>query len=186
MNATLRCTCSGQGTLSPRLLAPGLPSRQCEACEGTFLALDNYRQWRDRADNDEPLQPATVIHGLLAVEDAVSARACPQCARLMQRLRVSTEVPDFRIDRCSPCQVVWFDRGEWSAMVHNGLGKRLDEVLTDGWQRQLQQDELRALREAALRERFGDERWQALSRFKAWLDVQPERDELLNLLRADW
>jgi len=101
-------------------------------------------------------------------------------------LRVSTDMPDFRIDRCGACQLVWLDRGEWAALVHNGLARRLDEVMSDAWQRQLKQDELRAGREATLRARHGDECINELSRIRAWLDVQPQRDELLSLLRAGW
>ncbi|RZJ09175.1 MAG: hypothetical protein EOP39_12070 [Rubrivivax sp.] len=186
MNTTMRCTCSGQGILKPMTLAPQLPSRQCEACEGSLLALDAYRRWRDASPTQDAQSASTVIHGLLAVEDSAGARACPQCNRLMQRLRVSTDAPDFRVDRCSPCQVVWFDRGEWQALALNGLAGRLDEVLSDGWQRQLRQGESRARREAALIERHGQERLQELARIRAWLDEQPDGDELLSLLRAGW
>lgn len=167
-------------------LAPGLHGDQCEACESTVLSLDAYRRWRDHPQTDADTLPDLVIHGLLAVEDAPGVRTCPQCTRLMQRLRVNTDMPDFRIDRCGGCQLVWLDRGEWAALAHNGLARRLDDVLSDGWQRQLKQDELRAGREAVLRVRHGDDCINELTRMRAWLDVQPQRDELLSLLRAGW
>jgi Zn-finger nucleic acid-binding protein len=187
MTNTLRCTCAAHGVFKAIELAPGLPARQCAACEGTVLALDAYRVWRDRADGvPDSTLPQTVIHGLVAVDDSAGVRVCPQCSRLMQRLRVSTQQPDFRIDRCAPCQTVWLDRGEWAALAENGLARRLDEVLSDRWQRHLQQEDQRARHEAVLRARLGDDCMNELARIRAWLDVQPQRDELLALLRAGW
>lgn len=186
MSSTLRCPCSGQGALRPRTLSDQLDARQCEACEGTVLSLQTYRRWRDRPECLSVEMPDLMIHGLLAVEDSPGARACPTCNRLMQRLRVSTDLPDFRIDRCAHCQLVWFDRGEWEALAHSGLAHRLDEVLADGWQRQLRQEDLRARREAVLRERHGDACIDELTRIRAWLDEQAQPDELLALLRAGW
>ena len=182
----IRCTCSGQGLMQPGPLAAGLSAHQCSACEGTMLDMAAYRGWRDHPEAAPAIESAAALHGLLAVEDAPAARSCPRCQRLMQRLRVSTELPDFRIDRCGPCQTVWFDRGEWHALAHDGLAWRLDEVLSDGWQRQLQQADLRARREQALRARLGDECLDELTRVRAWLDEQPRREELLALLRAGW
>lgn len=182
----MRCTCSGQGLMKPILLATGLPAHRCAACEGTLLALDAYRRWRDDPEAAPAIESAAAIHGLLAVEDAPGARSCPRCQRLMQRLRVSTDLPHFRIDRCTPCQTVWFDRGEWEALAQDGLAWRLDEVLSDGWQRQLQQADLRARREQALRARLGDDCLDELTRVRGWLDGQPRREELISLLRAGW
>lgn len=181
-----RCACPGQGVLKPVSLAAKLPAGQCAACEGTMLDLATYRGWRDQADRPDAALPDMVIHGLLAVEDWPGARSCPRCARLMQRLRVSTELPDFRIDRCGSCQIVWLDRGEWAALAANGLAWRLDEVLSDGWQRQLQREEVRARREEALRERHGDDCMDELARVRQWLAGQDRRDELIALLRAGW
>lgn len=182
----MRCTCSGQGSLKPTLLATGLPAHQCAACEGTLLALDAYRRWLAHPDAASAIETTAALHGLVAVEDAPGARSCPRCQRLMQRLRVCTDLPDFRIDRCSPCQTVWFDRGEWQALAQDGLAWRLDEVLSDGWQRQLQQADLRQRREQALRARLGDDCLDELTRIRTWLDTQPRREELLALLRAGW
>lgn len=183
---SIHCTCSGQAQMKEVALANRLPAHRCPACEGTLLMLSAYRQWRDDPEIAPALEASPVIHGLVAVEDAPGARACPRCQRLMQRLRVSTDLPDFRVDRCTPCQSVWFDRGEWAALADDGLAWRLDEVLSDGWQRQLQQADLRTRREQALRARLGDDCLDELVRVRAWLDQQPRREELLALLRAGW
>lgn len=177
MKALLRCGCEAHTELTPHELAPGLHGLQCTSCEGQLLQLDDYRAWRDKT-------PTPPVADAMASDEDPHARNCPACARLMQRFRVGAK-PDFRVDRCTSCQNVWFARGEWQAFVAAGLGSRLDEVLTDAWQRQLQADELRQGREQVLRQRHGAEAMDELARIRQWLKAQPGRDELLALLRAD-
>lgn len=184
MSTALRCTCGSDAGWRLQELAPGLPASTCQACAGHLLALDDYRRWRERGAplGDGAGAPAAELP---ATEPAEGARHCPRCTRLMQRLRAGAS-PDFRIDRCSPCQQVWLDAGEWSALVQAGLGARLLDVLSDAWQRQVQAEAMRAAREAALRERHGAERLDELARIRDWLNAQPQREELLALLRAGW
>ena len=105
----------------------------------------------------------------------------------MQRLRVGAK-PDFRVDRCAGCQALWFDRGEWAALAASGLASRLEEILSDAGQRQLQAAELRERREADLRRKHGDACIDEIARVHQWLHAQPaaQREELLSLLRAGW
>lgn len=178
MKPNLNCRCPGHGALQTVALAERLLAAECADCGGTLLAMDDWRAWHASA----PSTPGG-IDEVIEIFDAATARHCPECDRLMQRLRVSAG-QDFRIDRCTHCQNLWFDRGEWPALVGRGLTDRLDELLSDRWQRQLQTEEVRAARVAALRQRYGDDCIDELERFRSWLDTQPHRDELLALLRA--
>ena len=183
MQTSLRCACGSESGWLLVEVADGLPAHTCQACHGHLLALDDYRRWHERA---AAASVADVLTIDLPPSDATdSARQGPHCARVMQRLRGGAPV-DFRIDRCSPCQQVWFDDGEWTALGQAGLASRLLDVLSDGWQRQLQADDLRDRRLADLCERHGAERMHELARMRDWLNAQPEREELLALLRAGW
>ena len=189
--STLTCLCDGVTPLHPSVLVKGLKAQDCPACQGTLLALDDYRQWltvtlADRASQaawTSAMQRAAAEP--IAVFDAPSVRSCPGCARLMQRLRVQVDA-DFRVDRCAPCQLVWFDPGEWEALLAAGHGQRLVELLSDAGQRQAQEEAMRQRRDALLRERHGDESIEELLRMRAWMDGRPDREELLNLLRNGW
>jgi Zn-finger nucleic acid-binding protein len=183
MTLNLRCGCAAVSTAFSAIeLADDLQALQCEACEGTALRLDDYQRWRVRSP--QPLPSDTVA--LLQEDDADSrVRACPNCARLMQRYRPSTEL-EFWIDRCSACQLVWFDRDEWTALAGLGLAGRLRNVLTDAWQRQLRDEEIDRQREASLRARHGNACMDEVDRIRRWLASQPQRDELLALLRSGW
>ena len=183
MKRGLRCGCPAGGELDGTELAPGLHALQCRGCEGSLLSMEDYRPWLER--HPAGLAPAPGAAPLEQDEADGAARACPACSRLMQRLRVGSR-PDFRLDRCSPCQLVWFGRGEWAALAHAGFTHRLHELLSDGWQRQLREDEQRQRRETLLRDRHGNDCIDELARIRDWLNRQPERDELLALLRAGW
>lgn len=180
MTVRMRCACEAQGTLAPVQLVEGPVANGCPACGGAALEMDDYRRWREQASVD-----ASAAAGVLVVEDHPAARPCPSCARLMQRVRVGG-TPDFRIDRCAACALVWLDRGEWDALRAAGLAGRIDEILSERWQRDLQAHEARVRREAQLREKHGDACVDELARVHAWLQGQPHREELLALLRAGW
>lgn len=180
MTVRMRCACEAQNPLLPVQLPRGPAASGCEACGGAALALADYRRWRDQAPYDAGDRP-----GVLVVEDSAAARPCPSCARLMQRLRVGG-TPEFRLDRCPGCALLWLDRGEWEALRGNGLALMVEEITSERWQRDLQASEVRALRETQLRDKHGAERMAELARMRDWLQAQPQRDELLALLRAGW
>ncbi len=179
---SLTCRCGGR--LLGRALAEGLPARVCTACGGALLALDKYRSWR------QPVAPQYLATAKQSgnmppvADDAAKARACPACAGLMTRYRVSAGHA-LRLDRCSRCQLAWFDDGEWAALVAAGLENHLDGILTDGWQRRIQLDESRQRREANLRQRLGNEVVDELRRIQSWLRQQPNSQELLALLGSE-
>jgi len=172
------CGCAAE--LCPGELAAGLPAQVCPACGGVLLALDDYRVWRQtQVPAGEP--PASLP---AVVEDAGKARPCPACSGPMARYRV-VPASDFRLDRCSPCQLVWLDGGEWSALHEVGLVDRLDSILADGWQRRILVDESRQRRESALRQRLGDAAVDELQRIQSWLQSRPNGRELLALLSGE-
>lgn len=185
MSHTLHCVCCPGSVLKPLSIAPGLSAATCEDCRGHWLAMNDYRRWvaggpamLDPDDSDLPaLRPDAAVQG--------KARACPMCQRLMERLRVERS-PDFRLDRCSACQHIWLDTGEWEALSKVGLATRLGDILSDGWQRQLRDAETQERREAGLRARHGDACIDELARIRAWLATQPQRETLLALLRSGW
>jgi Zn-finger nucleic acid-binding protein len=183
MKKNLRCDCAAHTPFAAVELMPGLAAQQCASCEAAVVEMSDYRRWSQRS-GVSAVTPGSGDVSLLDHETTV-ARSCPSCDKLMQRLRTGTQ-PGFRVDRCHVCQLVWFDRGEWPALVQAGLAGRLGEVLSDAWQKQAQTDELRAGREATLRARHGDACMDELARMRTWLDTQPSRDELLSLLRAGW
>lgn len=180
MSSPLHCTCSARHPLRPHRLAPGLSALRCEACGAQLLALDDYRRWRDR---QPAAAAAACAHSAEPAVEPAHARTCPACQRLMSRHRTGT-TPDFRLDRCSPCQLVWLDDGEWPLLEQAGLATQLDAVLTDAWQQRVQAAELQARRDADLRARLGSATFDEIRRLQGWLRDHPQRSEILALLNS--
>lgn len=174
------CACSHRPLLSEQTLSPGLPSRECAECHGHWVCLDDHRQWvASGSPQNEPVE--LVEHWLPDV--ATPARACPQCDRIMERLRTGGQ-PDLRIDRCVNCHSVWLDGGEWAALQYHQA--RLDDVLSDMWQRQVREAEQSERRDALVRQRHGDVCIDEVLRIQAWLQQQAEPGVVLNLIRNGW
>ncbi|MBU1351066.1 MAG: zf-TFIIB domain-containing protein [Gammaproteobacteria bacterium] len=181
MTTRLHCSCASRSSLTNAALEEGLPAVACPDCGAVLLQMDDWRRWRSRSPDwvASPDAPGAVD----VPADQGQARACPACARLMQRLAVDAQ-GDFRVDRCGPCQYLWLDRGEWQALVQRGLAQQLDTLLSDGGQRRLQTERLQATRMLALRQRHGDACMDEVLRIRRWLAEQPHRDEVLALIRA--
>lgn len=175
---SLICGCGAE--LIAGELAEGLPARLCSACGGALLALDDYRAWRQSLLTSSA-ETAAVPE---VVEDSGKAHRCPSCGALMARYRVAP-ASNFRLDRCNSCQLIWLDGGEWPALVEAGLIDRLDSILADAWQKRVLAEESRLRREAALRQRLGDEVVDELQRIQSWLNSRPNGRELLALLSGE-
>ncbi len=174
----LHCTCSAHAELDGHLLAPGLTAQRCPTCGNVLLALDDYRRWRERQPASGTVTTPSANGAKPESGAAAQARHCPACQRLMSRHRSGT-APDFHLDRCSPCQLVWLDDGEWQQLEEAGLATQLDIVLTDAWQQRIQAAEMQAGRDAALRARLGDETFAEVRRLQSWLDDHPQRAAIL-------
>ena len=181
MTTRLHCSCASRSLLKNVALEEGLPAAACPDCGAVLLQMDDWRRWRSRSPDWAASADATGVADVPA--DQRHARACPACARLMQRLPIDAQGA-FRVDRCGPCQYLWLDRGEWQALVQRGLALQLDTLLSDGGQRRIQSERLQATRMQALRQRHGDACMDEVLRIRQWLAEQPHRDEVLALLRA--
>jgi len=174
------CACDHRPALSEQTLSPGLPTRECVECNGHWVRLDDYRDWlASGAPSAE--DPELVEHWL--PEDDSPARSCPACQRLMERLRTGGQ-PDIRIDRCVHCHAVWLDGGEWAALQFQQA--RLDDVLSDMWQRQLREAQAQERRDAQVRQRHGDACIDEVLRIRQWLQQQAEPAVVLKLIRNGW
>ncbi|WP_137937443.1 zf-TFIIB domain-containing protein [Chitinivorax sp. B] len=158
--------------------AAGLRAHHCEHGHGMWLDIAEYRRWL----------PTQAAHGASPLTEPISdisdhraARACPVCTRIMQKYRVSSRF-DYRLDRCNTCQGVWFDQGEWDALVALQQQGDLNTILSDAGQRDIQATISRERIDARDRERFGDTVFAELQRIRQWLANQPNAHELLAYL----
>ena len=169
--------CDGK-RFAPVKIEGGLPADICVDCEGAWVELDLYKNWRKSQSNVVALD----YRGDIAeVDDAV--RLCASTGRLMTRIKVSHGNP-LRLDYSAAAQAVWFDKGEWERLVQMDLHDRLDAILSERWQADLKLAASQERTEKAMRARFGDAGYEQLAGIRTWLAVQPNRTEMLAFLNA--
>lgn len=100
---------------------------RCVACAGMFVPAS--------------LVPFVGEEGAVthsgAQYDALGGR-CPLDGTILSRAEIEAGAGQrvVRLERCSSCQSVWFDRGEWSLLADHQLLENLDQIWTAEWRAQ--------------------------------------------------
>ncbi len=172
------CPACGGTHFAPVNIEGDLPAEICIDCEGAWVELGLYKDWRKRQSNVVALDFAGEV---AEVNDTV--RLCATTGRLMTRIRVTHGDP-LRLDYSAAGQAVWFDKGEWERLVQMDLYDRLDAILSERWQADLKLAASSERTEAAMRARFGDAGYEHLLGIRTWLAIQPNRTEMIAFLNA--
>lgn len=165
-------------SLSPTLLADGLPAKACKACGGTLVDLLAYRAWAEQSGIDAANSSG---RSEAEVDDTSQAISCPHCGAVMTKFRLSASAAN-RLDFCSNCDEAWLDRGEWKQLEDMGLRRSLGSVFTEPWQRHVREEIAEHSRESALRQRFGAD-FERISEFRSWAQGHPRYEFILAWLR---
>lgn len=177
----LPCYCSQRQTLTLRNES-GLRQWCCSRCGGRRLLLEDYRRFREQGGLEQlsvALPPAAADY-----RETATARVCQSCGLIMARYRVARDIA-FHIDYCTTCQSVWLDGLEWEILAAQDWLARLDDILSDAWQKRVRQDEAQSRREQSMRTRFGDTEYEKLREFRDWLAQQPKRNEMMAFIGSD-
>jgi Zn-finger nucleic acid-binding protein len=201
----MKCPACVNAKLIRCSLEPTLQSLACRQCGGNWVEAQQYFRWLELSGeagaggdscesptpeseptefapaDSAPLAPATPA---ASADDDAKARLCPECGRLLARLKVGHGVP-FRIDHCGTCGGTWLDAGEWEALRDHGLHRTLHRVFSPTWQAELTRLERRAEHEELLRRMLGPDELAQVRRFADWIKCRPKRSELLAVLLAE-
>jgi len=79
---------------------------------------------------------------------------CPRGHGLLSRAAV--EGSDFHLDRCSHCNGIWFDVGEWNQLASGFALAHLDRLWDPVWRRAAREQAAAERWEAELRQELGD------------------------------
>ncbi len=115
----MKCPVDGSGLQSMTYEADIVVER-CAACGGTWLdagELERIEETREK-DHREELSaiPPDIVRSMeMARQQAAPDRACPKCARVMER-REYGYCSRILIDTCPSCRGVWLDKGELAAL----------------------------------------------------------------------
>jgi Zn-finger nucleic acid-binding protein len=172
----VRCPACDHLSLPRVPLEAGLVAYGCSACEGHWLATEEYRAWLARRHDGGA--PERSSEKRLTIADVQHARLCPVCQRIMLRYRVGHGV-DFSIDLCG-CGI-WFDRNEWLTLKDRGLHDDLHLIATEPWQADVRREETRQHLESLYKRRYGPE-YEDIVRLRRWLGDHPQRASILAFL----
>jgi Zn-finger nucleic acid-binding protein len=160
-----------------------LPAAGCPRCKGALVSLLYYRDWAERHAND----PVTLAddHGAIEdIEDTSTAITCPKCGRLMTKYKISGAVAN-RLDVCPGCDEAWLDGGEWALLKALELARKMPQVFTEQWQRNIRRQVAEDTRRNILRKAIGDDALTRTEDFKRWLHDQARRNDILVYLHAE-
>ena len=174
------CPSCRQGNLQYNRLNDSLLCQTCDHCGGHWILLADYLRWQATA----ALQPSEVSDAVIEAEDSKQALICPLSGKLMLKYRISSRTTH-RLDLSPAANAIWLDKGEWELLKQEGLAGRLNSIFTDPWQRQIREQSARDTFTALYRRQFGDDGYQRLHDFRAWLDGQDKRAEMLAYLLAE-
>jgi len=174
------CPVCKKHTMETAELAPGLSGLQCTACAGTWIPRSNYDAWRARlpAGMQEINTPAQIGN-----TEARQGKLCPQCGHLLLPYKVGHGL-SFAIDYCSACGGVWFDRGEWEAILGKNLHGNLHDIVTTHWQAAVRETELQETVEKTYQRLLGPT-YAKTCEIRSWLHAQPQRDLILACLKDE-
>ena len=177
----MRCPCCKNKSLSETELLPGLVAKTCDGCRGTWFERKDYESWRSRqsADLPETAAPQTVFMSA----QVPKPKLCPACRNFLLPYRVGHGL-GFGIDYCAACGGIWCDPGEWEAIHAKNLHDNLHEIVSQQWQRDVRQENIRTQIEESFRKSLGPD-YQRAADVRNWLREHSNRDLLLSYLRDE-
>ncbi|MEM7773041.1 MAG: zf-TFIIB domain-containing protein [Cyanobacteria bacterium P01_E01_bin.6] len=133
----MECPKNKSITLTDIVLNGDLPALHCPDCDGHWLPGENYRKWQQNQSPAEQNVMPTVLNVPFDVsaEDAQAA-LCPECQHYLSRVKLGQQ-HSFYVERCSNCDGVWCDRGEWDVLQTMGLQASLGYIFSGDWKNRI-------------------------------------------------
>lgn len=175
----MKCPHCKTPDLKPTMIDEYLPAMGCGTCHGCLLSLLYYRHWAEtrNAPATEPGKAAPVLE----TTDTTAAIACPKCARIMAKYKLSGRISN-RLDVCSTCDEAWLDGGEWELLEVLHLSHKIPAIFTDSWQRRIRRELTEDARREILARMIGVDGVAKVEDFRAWLANSKDRSYILTYL----
>ncbi|MFD1260097.1 zf-TFIIB domain-containing protein [Entomomonas asaccharolytica] len=179
----MKCPSCQQGELKYSQLEESLPCQTCNHCAGNWLLLIDYLSWQSVtkfAPTPEEINTNTTIE----VDETRRALLCPVSGKLMTKFRISSKTTH-KIDLSTTVNGIWLDKGEWELLKQQGLSHKLNSIFTEPYQKSIREELASKSFAEHYQQQFGEETYQKLKTFRAWLDKQDKRAALLAYLIAE-
>ena len=168
----MKCTDCKKGMLSPRFLDGLFRVDSCTACDGSWILIADYVEWKERNLNYQFFETLKS-----EVKVSTSALLCPVTGSLMRKFRLSSK-NSHRINYSSCVRGVWLAKGEWDFLKREGLAGSLNAVLTVPWQNNIRSVCAREKFTSIYKSKFGNESYSRVSEFREWVDNHPRKSDI--------
>ncbi|MGB0664605.1 MAG: zf-TFIIB domain-containing protein [Pontibacterium sp.] len=165
--------------LKPSFLEPALRSHECVHCDGDWILIEDIVSWLEQT---KPMFSGDESAVFLE-DDSKTALICPLTGQLMQKYRINNDT-DHKLDYSANVGGVWLDAGEWSYLKDQGIALQVGKIFTDAWQKQIRDNDTKAMYQALYESKFGDD-YEKLKEIKSWLDSNGNKTELRRYLLAE-
>ncbi len=181
------CPKSRDGELLPKVPATAdRPSlRVCPQDGGWWIDGEDYREWQQATPAALPAEgleegPDTARFRVPPGDE--KAGLCPECGRILSRVRVPVGDRGFYLERCATCNGIWCDRGEWEWLGVLGLTHHIPYLFSGRWQAQVREQKRLQQEKQTLIATLGQPLADRLLTVLAELETHPHREMALNYL----
>jgi Zn-finger nucleic acid-binding protein len=174
----MKCLVCKTNELEEQYLENGLKVHSCRECNGKWLRFNDYFEW-NKSSKEEMHSITEEVD--VPAEDSKNAKLCPDCRIILTVYRVSSKLA-FRVEQCSRCNGIWFDKNEWESIRKAGLHNRVLSFFTDSWQKKIREEERIEFLEKHYTEKFGAEDYERLKQVKKWIDENENKSSMLAYL----
>ncbi|WP_028578804.1 TFIIB-type zinc ribbon-containing protein [Desulfogranum japonicum] len=150
-------------------------SLKCSQCGGMWLAEQQFPKFIDLPELDDP-------SGDRSNDDKTGL--CPEGHGILTRARIDVDEP-FYLERCSKCGGIWFDQGEWHAIVQHNLIENLADFWCRSWQRTQRKQLDRATHLDNNKKLLGEELFSTILHLAEQLKHHPEKGRAVAWLQQE-
>lgn len=176
----MKCTSCKTGTLNPAYLEGLFPCHTCSDCEGNLVMLSDYLRWQDQ-DTAVDLSAESTLEE--EAQETSKAMICPITGGLMTKYKISKD-SEHRLDLSPTISAIWMDGGEWGLLKKNGLARKLNNVFTNHWQREIRSQASADVLTVLYQRKFGDD-YPIIKEFREKLHSLDTKSEVLAYLMAE-
>ncbi|MEM1446838.1 MAG: zf-TFIIB domain-containing protein [Planctomycetota bacterium] len=173
----MRCPIHPNTSLEPQTIEPGIEVMTCPKCQGIWMSMAAYWDWRKTLKDPLPNLQAERGGSDVALVDSEAGKRCPFDGAFLIRHQVGHGI-DFHVDRCGRCGGIWLDAGEWETLRTRQMHDDLHLIFTSSWQAEVRRQRRAKADEQLLLDRLGQADYRRAVETKNWIDGSTESELL--------
>lgn len=174
----MNCPNCGHVGLNTKEVDTDLFVAECPQCEGYWISASAYWVWLKRQEATLPeITPEVAIEAI----DSDTVKICPECMKIMPKYHVGHGTEN-RIERCSTCAGMWFDKNEWELLASKNLHDEIHKIFSQPWQDRVKKEKEEERYAALVSTIVGAEDFEKVKEFKHLIKDHSAKSTILAFL----